>query len=63
MPDEQEDMLRLAELLRPLVRAWAEAPVPAEAPAPAIDGHDPHCPAVQAWDIPGACNCGRTTDD
>ncbi len=23
--------------------------------------HRPHCPALQAWDVPGACTCGGFT--
>lgn len=25
-------------------------------------GHEPWCPALQAWDIPGACQCGRMSE-
>jgi carboxypeptidase C (cathepsin A) len=52
-PPEQSAYHQIAEQLH---TALADAPT-------LIDGHEPHCPAIQAWDIPGACKCSAPTGD
>jgi len=53
--DEREQAIRADE------RAKVQREL-ADENAGLVDGHEPNCPAIQAWDIPGACRCLKGDD-